>query len=180
MRACDYTSLLHQKVQAVEVARLLLFASLLTVHITTDSFPPYINAVSRAFDYSTEYSQLVKVYTELKNRRYKRERYSPVDFVRTQKKRMLGNPNTAEVSTSHVERQNLTLRMSSRRLTRLTNAFSKKLENLEAAMYLHFAYYNSVRTHRTTRTTPTIKAGISDRIWTLADILTYNCLGAVA
>ncbi|MHC4117350.1 MAG: IS1 family transposase [Planctomycetota bacterium] len=144
------------------------------LHITTDSFPPYVGAVLEAFDWVADYAQLVKVYGYSKNRRYKREGYSPVDFVLTRKKRILGDPDMAEVSTSHVERQNLTLRMCSRRLTRLTNAFSKKLENLEAARHIHFAHYNFVRIHQALKTTPAIQAAITHKVWTLADILTYT------
>ena len=83
-------------------------------------------------------------------------------------------PNFKKVSTSHIERQNLTLRMCLRRLTRLTNAFSKKLDNLEAALWLHFAYYNFVRIHRSLRITPAMKAKITGSLWTLQDILIYE------
>jgi transposase InsO family protein len=83
----------------------------------------------------------------------------------------MGNPDPAKISTSHIERQNLTIRMHMRRLTRLTNAFSKKWENLWAAYCLHFAWYNFVRVHQTLRVTPAIEAGLTNRVWELAELL---------
>jgi hypothetical protein len=86
----------------------------------------------------------------------------------------IGNPNTSDISTSYVERQNLTMRMQLRRLTRLTNAFSKKLENLKTAVALHFAYYNFCRVHSSLRVTPAMEAGLTDHVWTLADLLNFQ------
>lgn len=122
-----------------------------------------------AFLYS---SLFVKVYASNGNPR--REGYSPVDFVLTKEMVVEGRPKARHISTSYVERQNLTMRMSSRRLTRLTNAFSKKLKNLKAALWLHFAYYNFVRIHRSLRMTPAMKAGITDHIWTIEEILNFS------
>jgi hypothetical protein len=98
-------------------------------------------------------------------------RYSPADVVEALPRCVLGNPDRELICTSHVERQNLTIRMQMRRLTRLTNAFSKKWENLWAAYCLHFAHYNVCRVHQTLRVTPAMEAGIADRVWDLADLL---------
>src|SRR5712692_10601823 len=93
-------------------------------------------------------------------------RYSPAEVVSTEVVPLLGSPDPKHICTSHIERQNLTMRMQIRRLTRLTNGFSKKFENLWAVLCLHFAYYNFCRVHRTIRVTPTMEAGITDRVWT--------------
>jgi len=114
----------------------------------------------------------MKVYTS--NGDPKKEGYSPIDFVTTRKKVMFGNPPKNRISTSHIERQNLTLRMSLRRMTRLTNGFSKKLENLNAALSLHFAYYNFCRIHGSLGITPAMKAGLTGNIWGVEEILNYE------
>ena len=98
-------------------------------------------------------------------------RYSPAQCIGTRTETILGNPDPAHVSTSYVERQNLTMRMSMRRFTRLTNAFSKKVENLKHAVALHFMYYNFARIHKTLRVTPAIEACISNHVWTIEEIL---------
>ena len=108
--------------------------------LTTDAFSGYKVAVRNSFKGRVNYAQLVKTYQ--KNGNPARERYSPIDFVSTKKIVVQGVPRRRHISTSYVERQNLTLRMSSRQFTRLTNAFSKKLENLKAALYLHYAHCN--------------------------------------
>ncbi len=100
-----------------------------------------------------------------------RERYSPGDIVQVVPLEVSGNPVLRDISTSYLERQNLTIRMQLRRFTRLTNAFSKKLSNLKAALALHFAHYNFVRIHQTLRVTPAMEAGITDRLWTVDDLL---------
>ena len=97
-------------------------------------------------------------------------RYSPAGFVRAEKRTIKGDPDMKEVSTSYVERQNLTMRMGMRRFTRLTNGFSKKIENLEHAVALHFMHYNFGRIHKTLRVTPAMEAGISDHVWSLEEI----------
>ena len=139
------------------------------LHLTTDSYTSYPGVIFDTFGLDVDYAQLIKVYTG--NARPKVDGYSPVDFVLTRKRAMIGEPDMKQVSTSHVERQNLTLRMCLRRLTRLTNGFSKKLDNLIAALYLHVAYYNFVRIHQSLRVTPAMEAGITDRVWDLRDIL---------
>ena len=141
-------------------------------HITTDGMAAYDNAVAMAFRGMASHAQLVKVY--MHNGVPRREGYSPVDFVLTKPRVMLGKFHRRSISTSHVERQNLTMRMSMRRLTRLTNGFSKKRENLEAALYLHFAYYNFCRIHKTLRITPAMRAGITDHIWSIEEILRFS------
>ena len=142
-------------------------------HITSDSYKPFTTAIIRAFGLKkVSYTQLMKVYSS--NGDPKREGYSPIDFVTTRKRVMFGNPPWECISTSHIERQNLTLRMSLRRMTRLTNAFSKKFENLKAALNLHFAYYNFVRIHKSLRMTPAMAARITGQIWSIEDILTYQ------
>jgi hypothetical protein len=108
-----------------------------------------------------------------------RGRYSPPHVVGAERSVIVGNPDRAHISTSLIERQNLTMRMSMRRFTRLTNAFSKKVENLRAAVSLHFAHYNFVRVHRTLRVTPAMEAGVSDRLWLLDELVERtSALGA--
>jgi IS1 family transposase len=141
-------------------------------HFTTDSYRPYITAMWDTFGFrNISYTQLMKVYSDSKNP--KREGYSPVNFVMTQKRKIFGNPPISQISTSHVERQNLTLRMSLRRMTRLTNAFSKKFDNLKAALNLHFTYYNFSRIHGSLRMTPAMRAGLTGHIWSIEEILTF-------
>lgn len=145
-------------------------------HITTDSYKPYINAIWDTFGLgNASYTQLMKVYTPNGNPR--QEGYSPVDFVTTKKRVIFGKPPMSQITTSHIERQNLTLRMSLRRMTRLTNAFSKKFENLKAALNLHFAFYNFCRIHGSIRMTPAMKAGIVDHIWSIEEILSFPKYG---
>ena len=100
-----------------------------------------------------------------------RGRYSPPRVLSVEKKAVVGHPDMAKINTSHVERSNLTIRMSQRRFTRLTNAFSKKLDNLKAAVALHFMFYNFARVHQTLRVTPAMEAGVADHVWSLAEIV---------
>jgi transposase-like protein/IS1 family transposase len=137
--------------------------------ITTDGFQPYVSAITTTLSDRCDFAQLVKVYAEAPKE--ERRRYSPADVTHAEKVPIMGDPDRAKISTSHVERQNLTIRMSMRRLTRLTNAFSKKWENLWAAYCLHFAYYNFCRIHKTLRVTPAMEAKIANRVWTLTDLL---------
>lgn len=118
-----------------------------------------MDAVERGFGASADYGQSVKTFTltDLAEQR----RYSPPDILHVQRKVISGNPEFKSISTSYVERQNLTMRMHVRRLTRLTNAFSKKLDSFKAAVALHFAYYNFVRLHKTIRMTPAIAGGVT-------------------
>lgn len=138
------------------------------IQLTTDGHGPYIPAVEKMFGGAIDYAMLVKIY-EGQGKQDQR-RYSPAGFVKADKRRITGNPDVDEVSTSYVERQNLTMRMSMRRFTRLTNGFSKKIENLEHAVSLHFMYYNFARIHKTLRVTPAMEAGISDHVWSLEEI----------
>ena len=138
------------------------------VQISSDGFGPYVNAISEAFGSNVDYAQIVKTYEE---QPAGRGRYSPPRVVSIEKEEIIGEPDYDRVSTSLVERQNLTIRMQVRRLTRLTNAFSKKLENLKAAMDLHFVHYNFVRNHRTIRCTPAMEAGITPSALTVKDLV---------
>lgn len=137
--------------------------------IITDGFGPYVDAVYGAFGNKVDFAQLIKVVTE--GRQATREGYVPAKVVRCTKERIFGRPDKRIISTSLIERQNLTMRMSMRRLTRLTNAFSKKLDNLKSATALHFAHYNFCRTHSTIRMTPAMAAGIVPSYWDVDDLL---------
>lgn len=136
--------------------------------LTTDGFPGYADAISYALGTRTDYSQLIKVY---KNPVQDENRYSPADVIRAIPTPFWGETFPEDICTSHVERQNLTMRMMMRRLTRLTNAFSKKWENLRAALALHFAYYNFCRIHSSIRCTPAMEAGITTHVWELRELL---------
>ncbi len=139
------------------------------VQLTTDGHHVYLNAVASNFGSEIDYAMLVKVYGATVGKEDQR-RYSPPECTGAEKRRINGNPDIKHVSTSFVERQNLTMRMGMRRFTRLTNAFSKKIDNLEYAVALHFMYYNFGRVHKTLRVTPAMEAGISDHVWTLEEI----------
>lgn len=138
------------------------------VQLTTDGLRAYLTAVDGAFGLDVDFAQLVKIYGEAPRRE---KRYSPANYVGSEKRRISGSPDPEKVSTSHVERQNLTMRMSMRRFTRLTNAFSKKIENHEAAIALHFMHYNFGRVHQTLRVTPAMEAGIADHVWSIEEIV---------
>ena len=140
------------------------------VQITTDGLKAYVEAVEGAFGGEVDFAQLVKIYGNEGQPRDKQVRYSPAVCTGARKTDVQGKPDPAHVSTSHIERQNLTMRMGMRRFTRLTNAFSKKLENHEAAIALHFMYYNFARIHQTLRVTPAMEAGVSDHVWSLEEI----------
>lgn len=137
--------------------------------ITTDAFAAYYSAIGRAFDRDVDYAQLIKVFaSELNDGR---GRYSPPVMIQCEREHLIGRPDPDHISTSYVERQNLTMRMQMRRFTRLTNGFSKKRANHAAAVALHFAHYNLVRVHKTLRMTPAMAHGISDHIWTVGELL---------
>ncbi|MGD0266788.1 MAG: IS1 family transposase [Candidatus Methylomirabilota bacterium] len=138
------------------------------VQLTTDGLRAYLDAVEGAFGADVDYAQLVKLYGQAPE---EEKRYSPAECIGCERKRVEGNPNLRHISTSFVERQNLTMRMSMRRFTRLTNAFSKKIENLEAAVALHFMWYNFGRIHQTLRVTPAMEAGVTDHVWSVAEIV---------
>jgi hypothetical protein len=124
--------------------------------------------VEEAFGADIDYSQLIKIYG---NPEEPETRYSPGECIGCKQERIIGNPDPLQISTSYVERQNLTMRMSIRRFTRLTNAFSKKLENHAAAVALHFMHYNFARIHKTLRITPAMAAGVSDHVWSIEEIV---------
>lgn len=136
------------------------------IQLTTDGHGPYLNAVEKVFGGAIDYAMLVKIYGE---ENHGQKRYSPAQFVSAEKRRINGTPDEKHVSTSYVERQNLTMRMSMRRFTRLTNGFSKKIENLEHAVALHFMHYNFVRIHKTLKTTPAMESGVANKLWSIED-----------
>jgi IS1 family transposase len=138
------------------------------VQLTTDGLKVYLNAILDSFGTNIDYAILHKVYGA---ERPDAARYSPGTCLGTKKVEMIGDPDEAHVSTSYVERANLTMRMSMRRFTRLTNGFSKKLENHAAAVALHFMWYNFGRIHQTLKMTPAMKAGIAARPWTVEEIV---------
>ena len=140
------------------------------VQLTTDGHKPYIEAVEGAFGNNIDYAILVKHYSNPGEAKQAQKRYSPSKFVSADKRRIVGDPDIKDVSTSHVERQNLTMRMGMRRFTRLTNGFSKKVENLEHAVALHFMHYNFGRIHKTLRVTPAMEAKVADHVWSLEEI----------
>jgi hypothetical protein len=137
------------------------------IQLTSDGHKPYIEAVEEAFGPDADYAMLVKMYGTPQDGQ---KRYSPAECIGCVRKRMNGQPDPDHISTSFAERQNLTMRMSMRRFTRLTNAFSKKVENHAHAVAIHFMYYNFGRKHKTLKTTPAIAAGITDHIWSLEEI----------
>jgi len=137
------------------------------VQLTSDGHRAYLEAVEGAFGCDVDYAQLVKLYGAAVGAP---GRYSPAECTGSKKIRREGNPDIDHVSTSYVERQNFTIRMHMRRFTRLTNAFSRKVENHAYAVALHMMYYNFVRIHQTLRVTPAMAAGVSDRLWEIADI----------
>lgn len=143
------------------------------VQLTTDGLNAYLGPIIDHFGPYVDYGQLVKLYGDdprLKNRN-PRARYSPSQCVGAKPYARIGDPDPKHISTSYVERQNLTMRMSMRRYTRLTNAFSKKVENHEAMTSLHFTYYNLCRVHQTIRVTPAMESGLTDHVWTVEELV---------
>lgn len=138
------------------------------IQITTDGHRAYGEAVEGVFGIDVDYAMLIKMYGSPAT---PDTRYSPGEVVGIETKTMMGAPDPRHISTSFVERQNLTMRMSMRRFTRLTNGFSKKIENHEAMLAVYFAYYNFCRVHQTLRITPAMQAGLTDRIWSISDLI---------
>jgi len=138
------------------------------IQLTSDGLSAYLQAVERAFRGQVDYAQLVKIYGETSEGQ---KRYSPAECLGCEKKAIVGYPDPEHISTSYVERQNLTVRMSLRRFTRLTNAFSKKIENHVAALAIFYMNYNFVRIHQTLRVTPAMAAGVTDRLWAVEDLV---------
>ncbi len=138
------------------------------IQITTDGHKAYLEAVENAFGADVDYAQLQKIYgASLENE----TRYSPAVCIGCEMKVVSGNPDPKHVSTSYVERQNLTMRMHMRRFTRLTNAFSKKIDNHAYAVALHFMYCNYVRIHQSLRVTPAMESGLCDHAWTIEELV---------
>jgi len=141
------------------------------VQLTTDGHHAYLEGVRKTFGRDVDYAQLIKIYGSPTGTRGHEKKYSPSECTGIRKRTVAGHPEKALVSTSYVERQNLTMRMHMRRFTRLTNGFSKKVENHAYAVALHFMYYNFVRVHQTLKVTPAMEAGLTDRLWDIADIV---------
>jgi IS1 family transposase len=140
------------------------------VQISTDGLRAYVEAIEKSFGAEVDYAQIVKTYTHNVEMQPNR-RYSAPEIVSTEKKIFTGAPDISRISTSYVERLNATTRLHMRRLTRLTLAFSKKRENFEAAVALHFAYYNFVKRHNTLRCTPAMAAGVEQSFLTVGDLV---------
>ncbi len=140
------------------------------VQLTTDGHKAYLEAVEGAFGGDVDYAQLVKMYGSVGGKSAE-VRYSPAECTGIRKMKVEGNPDVKHVSTSIVERQNLTMRMSMRRFTRLTNGFSKKIDNHIHALALYFVFYNFTRIHKTLRMSPAMAAGVTDRLWSLDDVI---------
>src|ERR1700730_2902805 len=141
------------------------------VQLTTDGHKAYLSAVEEAFGAEVDYGMLVKLYGEPSTSHEASRRYSPTECVGARKDKITGNPDPRHISTSYTERANLTMRMSMRRFTRLTNAFSKKLQNHEYMVALYALWYNFVRIHKTLRTSPAMAAGIESRLWSMEDVV---------
>ncbi|MEW6532347.1 MAG: IS1 family transposase [Thermodesulfobacteriota bacterium] len=138
------------------------------IQLSSDKLPLYVEAIEQRFGADVDYAQIVEAYEA---EPIGPGRYSPPKVVSVEKTRVLGSPDMDMTSTSFVERQNLTMRMNMRGFTRLTNAFSKKVENLKAAVALHFAHYNFVRVHKTLKVTPAMEAGIAREVWSLRTLV---------
>jgi IS1 family transposase len=143
------------------------------VQLTSDGLKTYLAAVDKAFGDGIDYAMLVKIYGDSSEGQ---KRYSPAECIGCDKRTIKGNPDQNHISTSYIERQNLTMRMSIRRFTRLTNAFSKKVENHVAAIAIHYMHYNFCRIHQTLRITPAMAAGITDHVWSLGKIISLTTL----
>lgn len=139
------------------------------IQLTSDGFGAYKYAVRQAFDRDVDYAQLIKIYGP--DRAGGAGRYSPPVCLAAERHDMIGAPDWDHISTSYAERQNLTMRMSMRRFTRLTNGFSKKIDNMKHAVALNFMYYNFCRIHSTTRVTPAMEAGLADHVWGLDELI---------
>ena len=140
------------------------------VQLTTDGHKAYLEAVEGAFGGDVDYAQLIKIYGIPAGLSAQERRYSPPECISTRTRIVEGDPELEHINTSYVERQNLTMRMSMRRFTRLTNAFSKKLENHMHAVALHFMHYNFCRIHQTLKVTPAMESGVTDKLWEISDI----------
>jgi IS1 family transposase len=138
------------------------------VQITSDGFQAYRAAVAKAFGRDVDFATLIKYYGKPQDGQ---ARYSPADVVAVESEAVCGSPIPSDISTSFIERQNLTVRMSMRRFTRLTNGFSKRLQNHKYAVALHYFHYNFIRKHQTIKTTPAVMADVTDKVWTMIDFV---------
>jgi IS1 family transposase len=138
------------------------------IQLTSDGHRPYLQAVDSVFGNDVDYAMLNKIYGADPQGK---KRYSPAKCIGAEKRKITGNPDAKHISTSYAERANLTMRMHMRRFTRLTNAFSKKMENHAATIALHSMFYNFVRTHQTLKVTPAMAAGVTDRLWEISDVV---------
>lgn len=165
----------HVGTRDIESAKLFIndLASRLDgrVQLTSDGHKAYVTAIEGAFGGDIDYAQIIKIYGNEGATKNDARRYSPAVCTGSEKRRVTGNPDMEKVSTSYVERQNLTMRMHMRRFTRLTNGFSKKLENHMHSISLYFMYYNFCKIHKTLRVTPAMEAGITDYVWDLEDVI---------
>jgi IS1 family transposase len=139
------------------------------VQLSADALKAYVEAIEQSFGADVDFAQIIKTYT--RDETNPERNYSPAKFVITEKRRVVGDPDMDKASTSYIERLNGTTRLHMRRLTRLTYAFSKRLGNFEAAVALHFAYYNLVKRHNTLRCTPAMAAGIEPSFWSLGQLV---------
>ena len=141
------------------------------IQLSTDGHGVYVDAVDDAFGTDIDFAQIIKIYGTPRQSKDDSRRYNPAVCTGVEKRPITGNPSIKYISTSYVERQNLTMRMHMRRFTRLTNAFSKKLENHMHAISLYFMFYNFCKIHKTLRLTPAMAAGITEKLWDIADIV---------
>jgi len=158
----------NQRTTDIFIEGLRAATSAKSYQITADGFAPYVSAIDSTLSDRVDFGQLIKVYRATPEGE---RRYSPAEVVSTEKVPCVGHPDPRRLCTSHIERQNLTMRMQTRRLTRLTNAFSKKWENLWAALCLYFAWYNFCKVHGSLRVTPAMEAGIAHGVWKITDLL---------
>ena len=138
------------------------------VQLTADGLKAYLSAVKSAFGNDIDYAMLIKIYGDTTEGQ---KRYSPAECIGCEKNAIGGNPDPKHISTSCIERQNLTVRMANRRFTRLTNAFSKQVESHAASLAIHYMHYNFVRIHQTLRVTPAMASGVTDRLWSIEDMI---------
>lgn len=141
------------------------------VQLSSDALKQYAEAVELGFGGDVDYAQIVKSFDDTQPALPLSRRYSPPAVVKVTKTIMSGEPDPMSISTSYIERQNLTLRLHCKRMARLTLSFSKKLENFKAAIGLHYGYYNLVKIHKTLRVTPAMAAGVTTKLWSMADLL---------